>query len=333
MSNNYNIQQYQQLLSILASSYNKDNLFLKTVSNYLNNIKKEKFLNLNFKSNFFISNNMQKEFVKYDINQDRFLLRVEENLKFYNECLNTPYLIGNINQQDFNDIFRKYSIEEISFLINNKKIEFEEYIVGQFYKELLSSIIDYTTEESLEYKDEYVKYSEKKGTYIKEVILEILMRKFSIECNFNYIPSLEYRPIYNKLKSMFKDENIPTLLNGNIKDFANFNYFIKKNIDDYEIEMFEKNNKIKKGLITQIYLDYEKQMPTYLKKYEIKKNLNNLKNDYNNNIINESNFKMGLNDILSITSNGFANILVLSIFVSGIIIGGIIIAIMILHLS
>lgn len=332
-----NINEYKRLLSIISSyHHNPNNTILKELLNYLTPSKKNRFLNINFNTQFFISNVKQDKFVKYDKNKNVFYLYIDEAKKRFDELSNISY--PNIINIDFNNIYRNYKREELSYLINNKKMKFDDYIIGEFYKELLSNIIDLTYDKTIDYKDEYVEYHEKRGNFVKEVFAELFLRRFSQKYNFPYLPSEIDDNILKNLKTIFYEENFSIILNNTLVDlYNNANGIMISNIiNEYEEKKFEEKYKIKKGLLYNLELEFINQKSPYLRKYEIKKSLIDIKKDFENNNLDNSKMDWLLNKLTessSISSSGFANIIILVIFVSSLILSGIFLALILLHIS
>jgi len=332
-----NINEYKRLLSIISSyHHNPNNTILKELLNYLTPIKKNRFLNINFNTQFFISNVKQDKFVKYDKTKNVFYLYIDESKRRFDELSNISY--SNFINIDFNNIYRNYKTEELSYLINNKKMKFDDYIIGEFYKELLLNIIDLTYGETIDYKDEYVNYCEKRGNFINEVFVELFLRRFSQKYNLPYLPSKIDGDILKNLKTVFYEENFSIILNNTLADLYNKvnGIMISNIINEYEEKKFEEKYKIKKGLLYNLELEFINQKSPYLRKYEIKKSLIDIKKDFENNNLDNSKMDWLLNKLTessSTSSSGFANIIILVIFVSSLILSGIFLALILLHIS
>lgn len=323
------------IFSISSHYLSSNNYIVKELSNWLIPSKK-KLLNIDFNTQLIITKSKQDSFIKYDKNKKVFSLNVDDAKRKFDELSNmSNFNLYNVN---FNNIYKNYTVEEISYLIKSKKMKFVDYIISEFYKELMLNIIDLSYGETINYKDDYVEYHEERGNFIKVVFAELFLRKFSQKYNLPYFPSEFDDNILKKLKIVFNEKNFSIILNKKLNDLYDKtnNIMVSNIINEYEEKMFEKKYKLKQGLLYNLELEFINQKSPYLRKYEIKKNLIEIKKNLENKNMNNSKIDLLLKKIIesrSTSSSGFANIVILAIFVSSLVLLGIFFALILLHVS
>lgn len=280
-------QKYKKYLTELSNIYNEIKKYFELeYGKYLYNNKK---LEINFSTQFYISKREQDNFISYEKKTKKFSLYLENSISIFNKIKNTKINMENDNIfQKLMDITKyNFTNSDLSLLIRNNKMTFEDYIKGQFIHEIFKSLIDLSTEEKITYSDSYGNYTTRRGTYYTEIVIESFTRIFCQKHNISYLPNtvkdIEILRITNNL--IKNKKYLTVLLNEDINILLNEinNGIVTRMIMEFENKCFEEQYKLKNNTIKENLIETLTKTSIIEKKREIIDKLKELKETIKNN--------------------------------------------------
>lgn len=250
-----NIKNYNSLLNELYIFYNQ-------IKNYVLLYFEEKneklSLEIDFYKDFAISENLETGFIKYDNENNKFLLSIPNGVSKYNSVKNTkPLNLINVEDKMQNKYYSSFTTDELFQIMDFYNIDFIKYIKSEFLHEYIKKIINLHGNNIIHYSDEYVDCSETSGFAINEIIVELETRIFAKKFNLLYIPiPIGNDDILRKMYFICIDKS-KIIFNESIDElFKNLSTLKYKRILQFEEKEFEKKYNLKVNSIEDKKNDY-----------------------------------------------------------------------------
>ena len=274
-----NIKNYNSLLNELYIFYNQ-------IKNYVLLYFEEKneklSLEIDFYKDFAISENLETGFIKYDNENNKFLLSIPNGVSKYNSVKNTkPLNLINVEDKMQNKYYSSFTTDELFQIMDFYNIDFIKYIKSEFLHEYIKKIINLHGNNIIHYSDEYVDCSETSGFAINEIIVELETRIFAKKFNLLYIPiPIGNDDILRKMYFICIDKS-KIIFNESIDElFKNLSTLKYKRILQFEEKEFEKKYNLKVNSIEDKKNDYLSFKSLKQKKQELINLLKTTKNNY-----------------------------------------------------
>ena len=284
-----NIKNYNSLLNELYIFYNQ----IKNYALLYFEEKNEKLsLEIDFYKDFAISENLETGFIKYDNENNKFLLSIPNGVSKYNSVKNTkPLNLINVEDKMQNKYYSSFTTDELSQIMDFYNIDFIKYIKSEFLHEYIKKIINLHGNNIIHYSDEYVDCSETSGFAINEIIVELETRIFAKKFNLLYIPiPIGNDDILRKMYFICIDKS-KIIFNESIDElFKNLSTLKYKRILQFEEKEFEKKYNLKVNSIEDKKNDYLSFKSLKQKKQELINLLKTTKNNYlrSRNVVSDS---------------------------------------------
>lgn len=284
-----NIKNYNSLLNELYIFYNQ-------IKNYVLLYFEEKneklSLEIDFYKDFAISENLETGFIKYDNENNKFLLSIPNGVSKYNSVKNTkPLNLINVEDKMQNKYYSSFTTDELFQIMDFYNIDFIKYIKSEFLHEYIKKIINLHGNNIILYSDEYVDCSETLGFAINEIIVELETRIFAKKFNLLYIPiPIGNDDILRKMYFICIDKS-KIIFNESIDElFKNLSTLKYKRILQFEEKEFEKKYNLKVNSIEDKKNDYLSFKSLKEKKQELINLLKTTKNNYlrSRNVVSDS---------------------------------------------
>lgn len=284
-----NIKNYNSLLNELYIFYNQ-------IKNYVLLYFEEKneklSLEIDFYKDFAISENLETGFIKYDNENNKFLLSIPNGVSKYNSVKNTkPLNLINVEDKMQNKYYSSFTTDELFQIMDFYNIDFIKYIKSEFLHEYIKKIINLHGNNIIHYSDEYVDCSETFGFAINEIIVELETRIFAKKFNLLYIPiPIGNDDILRKMYFICIDKS-KIIFNESIDElFKNLSTLKYKRILQFEEKEFEKKYNLKVNSIEDKKNDYLSFKSLKEKKQELINLLKTTKNNYlrSRNVVSDS---------------------------------------------
>lgn len=284
-----NIKNYNSLLNELYIFYNQ-------IKNYVLLYFEEKneklSLEIDFYKDFAISENLETGFIKYDNENNKFLLSIPNGVSKYNSVKNTkPLNLINVEDKMQNKYYSSFTTDELFQIMDFYNIDFIKYIKSEFLHEYIKKIINLHGNNIIRYSDEYVDCSETSGFAINEIIVELETRIFAKKFNLLYIPiPIGNDDILRKMYFICIDKS-KIIFNESIDElFKNLSTLKYKRILQFEEKEFEKKYNLKVNSIEDKKNDYLSFKSLKQKKQELINLLKTTKNNYlrSRNVVSDS---------------------------------------------
>ena len=284
-----NIKNYNSLLNELYIFYNQ-------IKNYVLLYFEEKneklSLEIDFYKDFAISENLETGFIKYDNENNKFLLSIPNGVSKYNSVKNTkPLNLINVEDKMQNKYYSSFTTDELFQIMDFYNIDFIKYIKSEFLHEYIKKIINLHGNNIIHYSDEYVDCSETLGFEINEIIVELETRIFAKKFNLLYIPiPIGNDDILRKMYFICIDKS-KIIFNESIDElFKNLSTLKYKRILQFEEKEFEKKYNLKVNSIEDKKNDYLSFKSLKEKKQELINLLKTTKNNYlrSRNVVSDS---------------------------------------------
>ena len=284
-----NIKNYNSLLNELYIFYNQ-------IKNYVLLYFEEKneklSLEIDFYKDFAISENLETGFIKYDNENNKFLLSIPNGVSKYNSVKNTkPLNLINVEDKMQNKYYSSFTTDELFQIMDFYNIDFIKYIKSEFLHEYIKKIINLHGNNIIHYSDEYVDCSETSGFAINEIIVELETRIFAKKFNLLYIPiPIGNDDILRKMYFICIDKS-KIIFNESIDElFKNLSTLKYKRILQFEEKEFEKKYNLKVNSIEDKKNDYLSFKSLKQKKQELINLLKTTKNNYlrSRNVVSDS---------------------------------------------
>ena len=284
-----NIKNYNSLLNELYIFYNQ-------IKNYVLLYFEEKneklSLEIDFYKDFVISENLETGFIKYDNENNKFLLSIPNGVSKYNSVKNTkPLNLINVEDKMQNKYYSSFTTDELFQIMDFYNIDFIKYIKSEFLHEYIKKIINLHGNNIIHYSDEYVDCSETLGFAINEIIVELETRIFAKKFNLLYIPiPIGNDDILRKMYFICIDKS-KIIFNESIDElFKNLSTLKYKRILQFEEKEFEKKYNLKVNSIEDKKNDYLSFKSLKEKKQELINLLKTTKNNYlrSRNVVSDS---------------------------------------------
>lgn len=284
-----NIKNYNSLLNELYIFYNQ-------IKNYVLLYFEEKneklSLEIDFYKDFAISENLETGFIKYDNENNKFLLSIPNGVSKYNSVKNTkPLNLINVEDKMQNKYYSSFTTDELFQIMDFYNIDFIKYIKSEFLHEYIKKIINLHGNNIIHYSDEYVDCSETSGFAINEIIVELETRIFAKKFNLLYIPiPIGNDDILRKMYFIYIDKS-KIIFNESIDElFKNLSTLKYKRILQFEEKEFEKKYNLKVNSIEDKKNDYLSFKSLKQKKQELINLLKTTKNNYlrSRNVVSDS---------------------------------------------
>lgn len=284
-----NIKNYNSLLNELYIFYNQ-------IKNYVLLYFEEKneklSLEIDFYKDFAISENLETCFIKYDNENNKFLLSIPNGVSKYNSVKNTkPLNLINVEDKMQNKYYSSFTTDELFQIMDFYNIDFIKYIKSEFLHEYIKKIINLHGNNIIHYSDEYVDCSETSGFAINEIIVELETRIFAKKFNLLYIPiPIGNDDILRKMYFICIDKS-KIIFNESIDElFKNLSTLKYKRILQFEEKEFEKKYNLKVNSIEDKKNDYLSFKSLKQKKQELINLLKTTKNNYlrSRNVVSDS---------------------------------------------
>ena len=284
-----NIKNYNSLLNELYIFYNQ-------IKNYVLLYFEEKneklSLEIDFYKDFAISENLETGFIKYDNENNKFLLSIPNGVSKYNSVKNTkPLNLINVEDKMQNKYYSSFTTDELFQIMDFYNIDFIKYIKSEFLHEYIKKIINLHGNNIIHYSDEYVDCSETSGFAINEIIVELETRIFAKKFNLLYIPiPIGNDDILRKMYFICIDKS-KIIFNESIDElFKNLSTLKYKRILQFEEKEFEKKYNLKVNSIEDKKNDYLSFKSLKEKKQELINLLKTTKNNYlrSRNVVSDS---------------------------------------------
>lgn len=284
-----NIKNYNSLLNELYIFYNQ-------IKNYVLLYFEEKneklSLEIDFYKDFAISENLETGFIKYDNENNKFLLSIPNGVSKYNSVKNTkPLNLINVEDKMQNKYYSSFTTDKLFQIMDFYNIDFIKYIKSEFLHEYIKKIINLHGNNIIHYSDEYVDCSETSGFAINEIIVELETRIFAKKFNLLYIPiPIGNDDILRKMYFICIDKS-KIIFNESIDElFKNLSTLKYKRILQFEEKEFEKKYNLKVNSIEDKKNDYLSFKSLKQKKQELINLLKTTKNNYlrSRNVVSDS---------------------------------------------
>ena len=251
-----NIPSYESLLKILYAYYEdiKDKM-----KRYFYQLHDESLIEINFNQDFSLSNQKQNSFMEYNKKLNRFIVSIPSGTNQYNYLANKMVNRHKSILGKYENYYYSYFFEdEVSQTIQDKNIDFIEFIKSEFLYAYIQKIMFLKSNKIISYQDEYGEYQEKVGFSIYKILVEVQTRIFARDNQLFYLPKcLGNRTIIRSCYFLLKEkDNVELLLNDSFDTFLDtLPYLQSKQMKEYETKEFEKKFGLSNGTLSLSTLD------------------------------------------------------------------------------